>query len=369
MKQIEQQSLNTNDHPKILMIVGSLGAGGKERQIIALLKGLKKSGVFSTYIAVLNPSGLREIEASYYADQVIPIKRISSFDLLTPLIHLVSFTKKEKIRLIHTWGSGIWDLSGLLVARSCHIPFLHGGIRSSPTNLNFSNYLSRLSALRADAIVANSQAGLAAFGVEKNPRAKVIYNGIDMVRFKGLDTYSGENNLCMVANFSDKKDHQSLVSALPLIINSFPDVELTLVGHDAGTLDQVRSSALELGVLKYIEFETDTLKPESFIAKSRIGILATHGEGTSNALLEYMALSKPVIVSDNGGNREVVINGVNGYLIEAGSPRAISDHVIRLLEDKALAKQMGRAGRDLVLKKYNIQSMVDAFEELYLDSI
>jgi len=370
---ISEQKVNLVNKTNILMTIGNLNAGGKERQLIALSKGLSNSNCFSTYIAVMNPNGLWESEASKFADKIISIKRIFRFGLLSPLIHLIYHVKKEKIQLIHTWGSGIWDLLSLFTARICKISYLHGGIRSSPPTLDFSDRLSRWSAIKADAIVANSQAGLRAFGVKNHPRSRVIYNGIDITRFEGLQTAisEGHNNLCMVANFSEKKDHFSLVSALPIIIDSFPDVSLTLVGHDAGTLEKVKSHAIEIGVEKYIEFVTDSLNPETYIAKSQIGILATneatHGEGTANVLLEYMALSKPVVVSDNGGNSEVVNHGESGYLVPSGLPSEIAKCVIKLLNDRTLAAQMGQRGREILSRKFDLQNMVDSYISTYIE--
>ena len=82
-------------------------------------------------------------------------------------------------------------------------------------------------------------------------------------------------------------------------------------------------------------------------------------------LLEYMALRKPVIVSDNGGNPEVVVNGVNGYLVKPQSSVAISSRVIDLLKNEERAKQMGLAGRKMVEEKFSVSRMASAFNKLY----
>jgi len=367
----KEQSSSDKDQLKILMLIGNLDAGGKERQLIALLKGLNARKHFLTTVAVMNPNGLRESEASQFADRVINISRVFDFDLLSPIIHLIRLVKQENIQVLHTWGSGIWDMVGLLVARICGLPMLHGGIRLSPAHLDFSNRLTKWSAQKADAIVANSQAGLQAFGLAYDSRSRVIYNGVDMSRFEGLPESPPveKQNLCMVANFSNKKDHISLVAAMPAILKSFPDVQLLLVGHDAGTLEAVKAYASEIGVEAHIEYITDTLTPEPFIAKSRIGILSTntmvHGEGTANVLLEYMALSKPVVASDNGGNREVVKDGTSGFVIKPGSPEEIVKHVNLLLGDGALAQEMGRAGKTILLEKFDMGKMVTAYVEVY----
>jgi glycosyltransferase involved in cell wall biosynthesis len=156
---------------------------------------------------------------------------------------------------------------------------------------------------------------------------------------------------------------------MPAILTSFPDARLLLVGHDAGTLDAVKAYASEIGVESHVEFITDTLHPEPFIAKSRIGILSTnetvHGEGTANALLEYMALSKPVVVSDNGGNREVVKDGQSGFVVKPGSPDEIAKHVNLLLGDSVLAQEVGRMGKAILIEKFDMDKMVNAYVDIY----
>jgi len=355
------------DSRKILMTIGNLDAGGKERQLIELLKGLKKSSQFDTYVAVMNPDGLWKEEAEKYANIVVQVNRKFQFDLVTPLIYLSNLIKKERINIIHSWGSGLWDLISLILARINHKHYVHGGIQSSPAKLDFSDRLCRWSALFADVVVSNSYAGLIAYGMNKDNRSRVIYNGMDMSRFDGLleETYQKEFNLCMVANFSHKKDHCTLISSLPTIIKAFPNVSLKLVGHDAGTLGEVKSFAKNLGVENHIEYITDTLEPEPIIAKSQVGILSTYSEGVANALLEYMALSKSVIVTDKGGSKEVVIEDETGYLVPLRNPEKIAEKVIFLLENPEKARQMGAAGRKRVIEKFSKEQLIYSFEAIY----
>lgn len=360
---------------KILMIIGSLDAGGKERQLIALLKGLLDTGLFTSYIGVMNSNGLRESEASEFVAKLIKIERFFRLDFLTPMIHLVKLVREEKIQLVHTWGSGIWDLIGCLVAQSCQVPFLHGGIRSAPVKMDISDRLSQWAAKHADAIVANSRAGLEAFGFDTDHRSQVIHNGLDFSRFAAFqDSELQDFSICMVANFSPKKDHHSLIAAMPILNKTYPKLRAILVGHDAGSLRKTISYAEELGVRNQIKFVTDTLNPEPYIARCQIGVLASnpsaHGEGTSNAILEYMALGKPVIATDNGGNREVVVHGQTGFLVPPRDPGAIASQVIDLLNNQFLSEKMGQAGKLRVMEKFSLESLirryVSAYESLIL---
>lgn len=362
-----KKKISTYDsRPSILILCGGMGPGGKERQIIELLKGIKQNNHFRTILAVGHLNGAREAEAAQWVDQVGRLRRVSKYDLITPLIDLILRAKKDKIDVIHTWGGGIWDLYGWVAARILHIPFIHGGIRSAPLFLDMANKISRWVASHADVIVANSWAGLESFGFQNHPRARVIYNGVDLSRFIGIETSpENQSTVCMVANFSDKKDHTTSIYALPLIMKSFPDARLVLVGHDAGTLESTRNLVNELGLSQAVQFVTNTLNPERIIAGSQVCILTSFTEGISNSILEYMGMHKPVVATANCGNAEVVESGITGFLIPPNSPEILAEHIIQLLRNPDLARSMGEAGYQRLVDKYSLERMVNSYEDQY----
>jgi len=353
------------------MIIGRLGDGGKERQLLLLLKMLHQHNAIFTCLVSMNSGGERDQEAEQFADELVIFPNRKKTDLIRPMKKLTQLTRAHQITIIHTWGSGIWDLMGVLVGRKCKIPVLHNGIRSAPSRLNFYNRMTRLSAKYADAVAANSQAGLSAFGFAEHSNAKVIYNGLDPSRFDQIDHQNEGNNLCMVANFQQRKDHKSLVRAMPEILKSFPGTRLTLIGHDYGTIRGIQGLVDELQITGKVDFITDCTQPEPLIAKCQLGILATneaaHGEGISNAILEYMALSKPVIASRNGGNPEVVVENTTGFLVQPGSPEEISEKVIFLFSNPPIAKNMGEKGKSSVNERFSLGKMESDYISVYKD--
>lgn len=367
---VANMSLSTKAHaPTIMMLTGSLGAGGKERQLINLLKHLKESGKYSVVLVVMNPGGMREQEAALYSEQIYHINRLFSADIFTSIIKLRKIINQFHISLIHSWGSGLWDLTGMLTAKLCRIPFLHGGIRSAPSSLKLSDHLSRWAAKYADVIVANSFAGLSAFRVQKRSQTRVIYNGIDTTRFIDKNALGLPDCLCMVSNFRPEKDHGTLLLALSEIRKVFPDIKLYLVGRDYGTLVAIRALVHRLDLNEQAVIITDCLDPESVVAQCQIGILSTFGEGLSNVILEYMALSKPVIATDVGGNPEIVVHGKTGYLVSRRNPTELAQRVIELLEDPEKGKKMGMAGQKIVMEAYAVEKMGSAYEALYTQLI
>jgi glycosyltransferase involved in cell wall biosynthesis len=366
-KRLIMTDKNTRYHkqPRILMLIGSLGPGGKERQLILLLKELHLRSDMYIALAVMNSDSDQVREAKCYVDELLILKRCCSVDIISPFFALIKLVKKSQIQIIHTWGSGVWDLLGLLVSTLCGISLLHNGVRSSPEKMSFSNFLSKSSAYFANKVVANSYAGLRAFKLDGHPRAEVVYNGLELQRFINYDFANIKHQITMVANFRKEKDHQTLLSALSQIRKVYPDIKLLLIGHDFGTLTEIKRTIGQKELSSNVELITDCFEPAPYIASSVVCVLSTHGEGVSNVLLEYMALSKPVIVSNNGGNPEVVIDNVTGFLVPPGSSELMAEKILQLLNHPKQAELMGKSGRKLVIDKFSVDQMVGSYQEIY----
>jgi len=81
--------------------------------------------------------------------------------------------------------------------------------------------------------------------------------------------------------------------------------------------------------------------------------------------MEYMALGKPVVATDKGGNNEIVEDGRTGYLIPENRPKIIADAILKLLQNPERAKRMGKLGRERITQSFNIDRMIDEYEILY----
>lgn len=353
--------------PVVVVLIDTMAAGGTERQVVEMLRGLRRSGLFRLKLAVLDRGGALEEEAAEVAEEMLPLRRKWRFDA-TPCLSLAWQARMGRLDLIHAFG---WKASvvGLLAARCGGVPIINGSVRSAPIRLLPHHRISRLCAARSDAIVANSRAGLEAWGLSRNPRARVIYNGFDFRRF---DCWRGrcadDPTVCMVANFRPEKDHATVLLAMKEVREVEPTVKLVLVGYDEGTLPSMRTLVARIGLTGSVEFVNGTTDPLPFICASRVCVLAsTNGEGISNAILEYMALGKPVVATDIGGNREVVVDGVTGFLVPQGQPKAIADRILHLLREPGRAHSMGNTGRARVLTHFGLDRMTAEYERLYID--
>jgi glycosyltransferase involved in cell wall biosynthesis len=150
------------------------------------------------------------------------------------------------------------------------------------------------------------------------------------------------------------------------IARRYEHARLLIVG-DGPERSALENQARTLAIMNSVAFvgrQPDVFK---FLAISDVFVLPSRQEGTSNALLEAMAQGLPVVVADDrlGGNRGVVKDQQDGYVISLGKSETFVDTLGRLLEDAELRRAIGRRAKCKVEEQFSIQSVADQYCELY----
>ncbi|OGS43430.1 MAG: hypothetical protein A3K76_03000 [Euryarchaeota archaeon RBG_13_57_23] len=179
----------------------------------------------------------------------------------------------------------------------------------------------------------------------------ISYNGIDVSDFSGLpDRKSMAPSILFVGGLEPRKGLEYLVHALEYVVEKFPDAHLIAIAKTGfrGT-DEVgwfKALANRLGLTDNIEFHESVTqeKLREHYSECDLLVLPSKTEGWGLALMEAMACGKPVVASRVGGVPELVRDGVDGLLVDAGDVRALSSAIVRLLEDDGLRAKMGKAG-------------------------
>ena len=348
----------------VLIVIDDMNAGGTERQVVELLKAYRAAGLRSLVLAVLKESGQRLAEATSFASATRVFKyRKNPTDFLLPF-RLLGFMKEHRVGQVCCFGllSGFF---GLITGRLAGLPVVNASIRSAPHSLSRKDRISRLLMMLADFRVANSHAGLKAFRMEKTRRTAVIHNGIDTERFNYSKAEDAMYSCCMVANFWKNKDHETALQAFSLVRKQFPSSRFALVGHDWGTLQSSKEQAHYLGLEGVVDFVTDCTDPKEIISASTVTLLLSpHGEGISNAILEYMAMGRPVVATDCDGNRETVIDEVTGFLVP-NKPENVADRIHFLLANSSKAETIGETGRNRACTFFGIDVMAKEYEKVF----
>jgi glycosyltransferase involved in cell wall biosynthesis len=355
---------------RILHFVDSLRVGGKERQIVELLKGLCRSSSVGSIVVTMG------VEQFYVPD----IQKLG-----IPLFYLLRHTRWDPTvfprlwrilsqfcpDIIHTNSemamSYAWPL-----ARLMNIRIINNTIRNAFSGDGLRWRWHELMLHLANARVANSKAGFASRGMRHDgPGNYVIYNGFDLERFETRGVLSsealgfdpkGRKVVGMVAEFSDYKDFPTFIRAAQQVLAKRKDVAFITIG-DGKNLDACKRMVSPNE--EWIHFLGERKDVEALVQQMEIGVLCTFTEGMSNSVMEYMAAGKPVVVTDGGGSSELVVDGVTGFLVPPSNPCAVAEKLELLLADSEKSKEMGVAGRQRLESQFSLEELAERNVRMY----
>jgi glycosyltransferase involved in cell wall biosynthesis len=360
---------------RIIQITDTLRSGGKERQIVELLKWLSRIPEIDSELIVMH----NDIHYSYLYDLSIPVHSLirkgrRDFSVFYTLMRLLRIRQPD---IIHSWNS-MCSIYALPITKLFSIKFVNGFLRNAPPTFSYINrdwLRAKLTFPFSDIIASNSYAGLKSYAVPKR-KAVCLHNGFDFNRIKGIESKRSIRNqigiptnkvVGMVATFSKNKDYANFIKTAKMIIDERDDVTFVTIGdgenfkYISQMIDsKYKTRIISLGKKKHVL---------NYINTFDIGVLATnaliHGEGISNVVMEYMALKKPTIVTACGGNYELVDDGYTGFLIQDKNPYQMKNYISLLLDNAILAKRMGENGYNKLKQEYSIEKMGNTFLRLY----
>jgi glycosyltransferase involved in cell wall biosynthesis len=230
--------------------------------------------------------------------------------------------------------------------------------------------------------LAHKMTGVSAFSVKglvqsdgfPEARMEIVENGIDLAKYGragdrdglrrrlGLDP--SRRYVTAVARFHPVKDHRTLVDSFGRIATTMPDVDLLLVGDGPLRADleqQVRTLGLA-GRVRFLGVRPDIA---DILAASDVFALASLSEAASITVLEAMATELPVVVTDVGGNPEMVRDQVDGLLTPRGDAGAMAEALRRVLADEAFARRLGQSARQRVADAYQLRRTIDRYGSMY----
>jgi len=379
---------------RILLIIGSLEVGGAERHVVQVVTRLKARG-WEPEIFVLTPGGplthiltdvgvpIHGVTLSDWVFSVLKNKRLCArVGLVITSVALIYTMWLRRPAVVHFFLPAAYVVGGIasffakIPARIMSRRSLHNYQTAHPYVARIERYLHP----RMTLVCGNSRAVVEELATEGiNPeRLRLIYNGIELAPYdtpfdrSAVRTQFGIPDdalvFVLVANLIPYKGHADLIKALARIKEALPEPWLALcIGRDDGIGTRLQQEADSLGVGSNIRFLGSRSDVPLFLRSADVGILCSHEEGFSNAVLEGMAAGLPMVVTDVGGNAEAVLDGVTGYVVPAHNPECLADALLKvaLADDRAL---MGDRGRERVAETFSMNSCIDAYEALYREA-
>ncbi|WP_376700544.1 glycosyltransferase family 4 protein [Bacillus sp. A1] len=155
---------------------------------------------------------------------------------------------------------------------------------------------------------------------------------------------AGEFILIYPAELNGNKNQGLLIEAAALLKNRIPELKLVFAGEGAME-EPYRKKAESLGVSDIVRFYGFCRDIHELIQLADLSVASSIREGLGMNLLEGMAAEKPAVAADNRGHREIIEDGVNGFLVPAGDSAAFADRIEKLYRSPGLRKAMGQEGR------------------------
>ena len=211
-------------------------------------------------------------------------------------------------------------------------------------------------------------------------RIEVITNAVDTTLLEAVEPVDihaelglEPDTMTMVlpANLRPVKGVELALHALAGLNRQGLRTHLVNIGENSALLQEYRDMCEGLGIPDRVSFlghlpRSETLR---WSAGADVVLNTSLSEGLSNAVLEAMALGRPVVATAVGGNRELVRDGETGLLVPSGNREALTNALARLCRDPELARGMGRRGAEVVRGSHEPRKVVRRYEEIYRETV
>ena len=296
-----------------------------------------------SYSYYLNIHSLRKICKDFKPD-VVNAHYASGYGLLARLA-------KMHPLVISMWGSDIFDYP-------YHNKFNHNVICK---NLNYCDAIASTSFAMAEE--ARKVLG------QPNKEITVTPFGVDINRFTPPENHVNNNRpiIGIVKYLEPIYDIPLLIKAFAIVCEKREVRPLLHIYGGGKLLDELKELANSLGIGKDVVFFGTIHNAQIAKALQSFDIFVNCSvkESFGVAIVEAMSCGLPVVATDTAGYKEVVDDGVTGYILKDRKPETMAEKILELLGDSNLRASMGRAGRERVLELYDWEKNITIMETLY----
>lgn len=213
------------------------------------------------------------------------------------------------------------------------------------------------------AVSRSTRNKLVASGISAD-KIRVVFGGVDLKFIDGVQGFLSESPLIVYLGRLVKYKHvDDLIVSFRKLLRRFPNAQLWIVG-DGPERDGLIKLSRDLRVSERVKFwgRVSDVKKVQILKSAWMLVLPSTKEGLGLVLLESLACKTPVIAVDSGGPRDVVFNGISGFLVPPRDVNALTKRIATLLEDDSLRSRMGQMGRKIVERTFTWDRVTDRVE-------
>lgn len=220
---------------------------------------------------------------------------------------------------------------------------------------------------KSSAVIPNSE-GLKKLALKTNPKQKmhIIYNGIDIEQFKpSYRSRTSVVKIICVSRLTARKGINYLIDAVKILSQKYPNLRLEIAGEgDQQAALRAQAETANLGPKIAFLGRVPHEKIAEIYNSAEVFVLPSLNEGMSNTMLEALASGLPLIATDTGGSKELILNGENGFIIKMRNSEDIAEKLEKLISDPELARKMGDESRKIA-ETMSWKKVAEQYFDLY----
>jgi len=372
---------------KLIHVISKFETGGMENGIINICNSLDRNKFEPVVCCV---KGLGDMSCRLAED--VKTFNLKSRDgkVFNRFFIMAMFFLKQKPLIVHTHGWGGCSMDAIVGARIANVPVVINGEHGGFFLKKYQVFAQNISSLLCNRTLAVSESLKTEIVVKlkvKPERIFVIPNGVNNKVFHGgYNYYSLERELNdrfqaridkgtdfiigSIGSLKPEKNQIMLLNAVNQINNKYPNnnIKVLIIGK-GDNLNKLRDFVINHNMENQVLFLGERI--DIPVILSYIDLLVSTSlsfwEGMSNVILEAMSSKVPVIATESVGNKELIINSENGFLIGQDDVQQLSNKILFLLSDKVNLEVMGRKAKAMIDQKYALEMMIRNYSNCYID--
>jgi glycosyltransferase involved in cell wall biosynthesis len=357
---------------KILHAIGSLSKGGAEFQCRQLANHLDPDRYD---VSILCFDGGPNPDLASHVRPIF-VERGSKWNLLSLYRRIDSIIEEERPDVVQAWLPEVISVPAALAARRRGIPIVSGHrntlayegdlTKAVRDRLRLPQYLV------SDRIISN-------FDIDEEPflfrwlyrrkHGSCIFNGIAVDALRALPVKElpvrAEHRLMYAGRLAPQKGLATALKALQCLVYEEYDVHLTLFGEGPELYEaELHTLVAELSLESHVTFFGQCRDWQAYASDATALVFPTHGEGTSNVILEALAVGLPVVISDIAMARQLLADRENALVVESSDPELWAERIRELLNSDEVRSSLKQGGMKLS-EAFSVPGMVAQYDDLY----
>jgi glycosyltransferase involved in cell wall biosynthesis len=359
---------------RVAHVVRSLDFGGAEKMVLRLAGLQKAAGNAEPRLLCI--AGLGPLEGEARAIGLEPeLVGMGGIRFLSPISRVAGLLRRDRPDIVHTHNL-VAHTHAAPAARMLGIPVVHTKHGRQVTSFGRPPGLRRLVYSLADRIAVVSQdtgKSLLSKAPVDRRRLRIVYNGIDPARYRGIDRISARKGEGLaqyrfvagsVSRLDPVKDHPTMLRSFAAATAGRDDCAFLVVG-DGPERGRIERLTGELGIAGRVLMRGFTDEIPAMLACMDMFLQPSTEEGLSLTILEAMAAGVPVVSTAVGGTPEIIADGTSGTLIRPGDVGALAEAIERFLADPAPFVAMAAEASRLVDERFSLDRMNEAYDDIY----